>query len=269
MVNRVTDFKIRDGVIFAVIDILVNDKWINSIDYIKVYNNDIKLIINDNENKQRFLNLINKIYINHIKNHLLNKGYPIFKVERYLTRRLEVTLIDFKLTTGTEVNTLVVPDFVNNVIIDKMYSPTAKFSKLAVRNIVLSNNIVLGEIVTDDIIRLDNLENVKYFMSKAYKTVCESVKHFQNGVLTLKNVTSFPSINDKVYTGITKIIFEDTSKIKNLTPSIITNNLNLAEIRLCKSLETLDNDDINNYIITDDNGNKLLSYYGSSIKIIN
>ncbi|MBO5389975.1 MAG: hypothetical protein J6A59_17910 [Lachnospiraceae bacterium] len=258
MVNTVSDFKIAKGVIFAVIDIKVKDKWIYDIDYIRVYSGDVELIINDDENKRRFLNLVNKIYINHIKNKLLNKGYPIFRVERYLIRRLDVTLIKYETMTGDKIDTLVVPDFVNNIYI----------SELNAKNIMLNDRVVIGDISDKDIVRLDNLENIKYFRSKTYGVICNSVKYYQDGILVLKRITSFPSITDKVYTGINRIIFEDTVQIKNLEPSIIINNLNLSEIRLSKSIETFDNEDINNYIITDENGNKTLSYYGNSVRII-
>ena len=134
MVNTVSDFKIAKGVIFAVIDIKVKDKWIYDIDYIRVYSGDVELIINDDENKRRFLNLVNKIYINHIKNKLLNKGYPIFRVERYLIRRLDVTLIKYETMTGDKIDTLVVPDFVNNIYI----------SELNAKNIMLNDRVVIG-----------------------------------------------------------------------------------------------------------------------------
>ncbi|MBO5389974.1 MAG: hypothetical protein J6A59_17905 [Lachnospiraceae bacterium] len=215
-----------------------NDREINNVDFIKILGTDVNSFKNNKYKKDLLIDIINKIYLIHIRYKILRLSYPIYML--HLTGggkgKVDTMLIGFRHEVNTT-SKIVIPEFVNIINILGTDETNKVLNNLD--EMWLNNNVELLGIpkATCKIYNIDNCSAIGngalYHIDKFASTNNNEVK-FNN----LKNIhVDRSNYHSK---SIKRIIFGDTCTITDIRSTFFNTLDDIKEVQLCKSIKTID-----------------------------
>ena len=197
--------------------------------------------INKYNLKDELLSVINKIYKEHIKLKLLNLSTPIFSIESTSIHNINISLAGFNVISKHE--KYIVPNYITSI---HLRADIDTVDILEIRHKM--NVIVLGQY--SKVKQLIGIENISSIIDEDMYLV-DRTANIQNGLLELKCLDMIHLSEPFRLNGIKKIIFKDTCTINNIPSSLLERLWGLNEITLCKSIGTIENRTLEEYLHKD------------------
>lgn len=217
--NRRFDMKVRP------VTVILNDNIVQVIDYILATYNDLEKL--KSLYKVELIELLNRIYTEHIKLTLLGLNYP--KYELTLTNKsdMDCQLLGFG-NPDEVVKSYKVTNFTTSIYLDLDFCN--------IRELILTKPIYANFI--QGYIKIIGIENIKVITDTNLSVICKNIEKQQDKTLVMKYLEHCDIYYNRVE-GIEKIILEDTCTIENISLNLLMSMPTLKEIQLCKSIESI------------------------------
>lgn len=242
------------------------------VDFIKMDRQDYYWITNSTDTEE-CLDIINKIYRQHILYKITGTFYPIYCINTTNPKgyiNIAVALKGFKGTNN--ITEFKVPEFVDEI--DLVYAWDTQIVMNRLERFVLNDNVILKSIHNIYKLKIENIENISEIELYVLGIIINQIVESGNDTLKFNCINSLPSMCFGSQNKIKHLILEDECTIENVDISLLYDIGPLESIRLCKSLKTISSKPIENYIRKINgcnylvlNGNEYFSMVG--IRIIN
>ena len=234
-------------------------------DFIKMDRQDYYWIQYDME---ECLDIINKIYRQHILYKITGTFYPIYCINTTNTKgyiNIDVALKGFKGTNN--IKEFNVPEFVDEI--DLVYAWDTQIVMNRLERFVLNDNVILTNMHNIYKLKIENIENISKIELHILGILINQIVESGNDILRFNCINSLPSMCFSSQNKIKHLTLEDECTIENIEINLLYDIGPLESIRLCKSLKTISHKPIENYIRKINGCNYLVLNDNVRIRIIN
>lgn len=204
------------------IKVRFSDDEITELDYIMIEPLHVLDIRKNEEKKKNLLDIINKIYKEHVKLVTMDYLYPVYYI-RY--NKKPIIKLERMIGTGKKHKIYTVKSFVTNF--DLIGNREDLIEELR-----LPNKIDLGNIGNSQEVKIVGLENIIHIKSNNIKYIGYNVEKYHNGELNLKHIVEIGPVFIEKETRISKLILGPETKLNYIYNMFIDTLPNLKEIVL-------------------------------------
>lgn len=232
--SKIIDYRLSDNEkelygatndIYTLILITSDNKEI--IDENLLVTEDTMMSLEKPENKEETLRLLNKINADHIKQKLLNINIPIYVIGCNPNSGVEVILAGFNIINKNE--PFIVPSYVEYVMVN---------NRDCVDTIEIKHRVTLSSIYNDRV-KIIGLENVEYLTDEILERLKIQVSKSNTNTIKFKYLKQLALVQYNIIFDITRIEFENTCTLKEISMNMLTRMYDLKEIILCDSIEII------------------------------
>lgn len=209
-----------------VVTLILSNNTRQKIDYIMSTYDTLETI--KETYKDELITILNKIYTEHNKLIILGLNYPKYELLKHRKRGLICALIGFG-DPYRIIKSYRITNFTEEVYLD--------LDSCNIDEIILTKPTHLNMISGN--VKITGIEYTKKITDTNIAAISHNIEKRADKTLILKHV-EWIDINYKKVDGIEKITFENTCTIKDIPKCIFKHIQTLKEVRLCKSIETID-----------------------------
>ena len=208
------------------ISITLSNKKVETIDYIQIAPDTVLSIKSNKEEFNKVLDIVNKIYLEHIKLILLGCMYPIFNIIRDSNNknnelRLKCVLKDFN-KSGIPLGSYTVKSYISKIDIFSFYTCPLK-------ELVIVDKIQVECFGSNHRIKVRGVENITDVHEYNIDCIVYNAEMYNNNEIRFKCLESIDldiTINNKIK----RLVLEDTCKLTHLSKDNLLRFKGLNEI---------------------------------------
>ena len=216
-----------------------------TVTYARVSRVNIDNIKNVKSSFEAVLDILNKIYIEHIKLEMLGSEYPIYTIYNISA---DCSLNGFS-GNGTYIKTYSVKDFVKELRINKEFN-------FKVKELIVNHKLEIMSLGDDKNIYIRGLENIVFLSNGSVSCIDYTLLKDESKVLRFKYLDGNLPRNKKIRYA-EEVILDNTCKIEDIDTRTLRNIINLNKLTLCRSVKTIGGIDLKDCIRKRDDN----SYY--------